>query len=171
VLFRSDLGGEAAVELEAVGGIRDVELGLGEGFAAALDLEPSEGIGLAVHGISELEEELGAIEGGGLAPRATIEGFPSGLDGGAGVFSRGLGHDRDKLAIGRISKLARLAGRTIDPFSTDEHLIAFHWRGPSLGRGAVYRKEGAGSVEKTRRGGTRTYGRTQGALQGVEGME
>ncbi len=101
-----DLGGEAAVELEAVGGVGDVELGLGQRLPAALDLERGELGSLGLDGPGELDEELAAIERARLAPGAVVERLPRGRDGARRVLSSGLGDGGDELAVRGIVELA-----------------------------------------------------------------
>ncbi len=142
-----DLGGEAAVEVEAGGGVVDVEPRLAERLAAAPHLELGEGARLAADARGEIEEEPRPLLCRGPAPGPVVEGVAGGADRARRLLPAGLGHGGEHLAVRRIAYLTDRRGR--DPLAPDEHrpvLHAFHRA--SLGADGSIREAGACSSRR-----------------------
>ena len=82
-----NLGGQAAIELEAIGRVSNVKFRFGERLAAIAHFEFREFLRLTADRFSDFEQELAAVERGGFSPWPTIEGFASSLNGGDHVFA------------------------------------------------------------------------------------
>ena len=79
--------------------------------------------------VGQLEEELAAVGGVHLAPRAGFEGAAGGLDRLVHVGGRGGGHLDDDLAVSGVDRVEVLAFGRLDPFVVDEEAGLLDGRG------------------------------------------
>ena len=80
-----DLGGQAAVVLEAGGDVGDVELGFDDRLAGVARFELGELVGAVAHDLRQLEQHAAAVLRGGVLPRALVERRARGLHGAVDV--------------------------------------------------------------------------------------
>ncbi len=120
-----ELGGEAAVVLEAGGHVGEVVLRLHDGLAGVAGLDLGQPRQLVAHLLGEAEEDAAPLLGGGIAP-AAVERHPRRLHGPVHVGGAGLGHLRDHRSGRGVEHLEGLPRAALRPLAADEHLVGLH---------------------------------------------
>jgi hypothetical protein len=129
--FTVHLVGQAAVVLEAGGGVSHVELAFDNWFAAVERLQFRQAGRVFADQCGHLQQDAAANLGlGRIAPVCVVECRAGGVHGPVDVGCRRLGHDGNVFAGGGIDHVA--GGIGSDPFMVDKHLPRFH-RGPPGG--------------------------------------
>ena len=113
-----NLGGQAAVVLEAGGGVGHVHFALDDRLAAVDRLELGEPRGVAPHQVRHLKEDAAPRLCRRLAPRPRIKGAPRRGDCRRDIVGRGLRDRRDRFSGGGVDDLAH--GAWQDPRAVDE---------------------------------------------------
>lgn len=105
-----DLVGPATVVAEASGGLGDVEAAGGtEGLAVVEGLKRGEDVGVTLNELGELDQELSALEAGGVEAPGGVVGLAGGVDGDIDVSLGTLGEVDDLLAGGGVDDTGGLA--------------------------------------------------------------
>jgi hypothetical protein len=120
--FTVDLGGQAAVVLEAGGGVVDIELRLDDRLAGVQGLQLGELGASGADGLRDAEEDAATLLGGGIAP-AAFERGPRRADRPIHVFRPRIRHLGDDLVRGRVADFQGAARGRCDPLSPDQHRL------------------------------------------------
>ncbi len=119
-----NLGGQAAVILEAGGGIGDVEFGLDDGFAGVAGFEFGKHGSILPNLIGQTEKHAAALLGGSSCPGAVFERGLGGGNGAIDVIGIAVGNLGNDLFRGGVVNRKRLVRLAVDPLAVHVHLIS-----------------------------------------------